>query len=121
MRSKIEPDDSINVNIIYLDKDMDDEETDVLFKKLDELDKIVNKNLIISFPEKFTLKEHFRKTLNDYLRKKSHENENFKVAIVTTLMNVKGYETFAKWMNGLVERQSIFENMANAREWISSS
>ena len=98
---------------------MTDEESDELLAylkdspKLNDLDKF-----IIDIPKPFIATEKFRINSHRFLHEVSKNNPDLKVAVVTTLMGVKGYEQFAKFVIGMVEKEQIFENLDDAKKWL---
>ncbi|MHA1684655.1 MAG: hypothetical protein ACTSUE_27200 [Promethearchaeota archaeon] len=120
MRTSIDIDEEMDSCTVVLDKEMDEKETNEVFSYLKEKKVHMMDRFILVFPEAFLFYEYFRMETNKFFRDGSNGNPDFNVAIVTTLMNVRGYEEFAKFINGLVGRQRIFEKLEDAETWLKN-
>ncbi|MBD3188010.1 hypothetical protein GF325_14330 [Candidatus Bathyarchaeota archaeon] len=121
MRTEIKINPAEDSCIVYLDGDMNEQETDEVYAFLREQDANEMDKFIMVFPNPFPFYEHFRMATNKYFRESAKKNPEFNVAIVTTLMRVRGYEEFAKFLNGLVGRQCIFESIDEALNWVKTA
>ncbi|MHA1714045.1 MAG: hypothetical protein ACTSXP_00235 [Promethearchaeota archaeon] len=120
MKSKIEIDEINNICIINLANRMNEEETDALFNYLDNEPKLKTfYKFICVIPEDFLLLEYFRKKAINYIREENKKSLQLKIAVVTKLMNVKGYESVARFVTNMISKEKIFESIQKAKEWLS--
>ncbi|MHA1697394.1 MAG: hypothetical protein ACTSWN_00985, partial [Promethearchaeota archaeon] len=106
MKSKIEIDEINNICIINLANRMNEEETDALFNYLDNEPKLKTfYKFICVIPEDFLLLEYFRKKAINYIREENKKSLQLKIAVVTKLMNVKGYESVARFVTNMISKE----------------
>ena len=112
MQTRFEFDDKLNACFIHFAGNMCDVETR---EALDELKSNVKAKkcdkFIALIPEKFSACEDFRLRIHRYIVALRKQNPKFKIAIVTTLHQVIGYERFAKLVTQMVEREQIFDTV----------
>jgi len=71
-------------------------------------------------PNPFRSCESFRINIHRYLLNAHKQNPGFVFAVVTTLMNVVGYEQFAKTVIRMFKEEQIFETFEDAQAWIDA-
>ncbi len=120
MQTRLEFNDKINACIIHFAEDMCGEETRDAMGELQANVRVKKCNKFIALiPEKFTACEDFRLQIHRLIVSMRKQNPKFKIAVVTTLHQVIGYERFAKLVTQMVEREQIFDTLEKAVEWIS--
>jgi len=121
METRFEFSEDGNVCVIYLANDMCEEESSAVlnYTEGDEMIRGCNKYIVV-VPEPFGACEDFRIQIHRLIRSNRKSNPNFRIAIVTTLLNVIGYEQFAKTVIGMVEREQIFDTLDEAIEWLKN-
>ncbi len=120
MQTRFEFDDKINACIIHFAENMCDAETHEALNELKNNTKARKCDKFIALiPEKFSACEEFRLQIHRNIVALRKQNPKFKVAVVTTLHQVIGYERFAKLVTQMVDREQIFDKFENAIAWIS--
>jgi len=118
--TRLEFNNKINTCIIHLAENMCEEETT---NALDALQHDANvkscDHFIALIPDKFTACEEFRLQIHRLIVSERKRNPKFKIAEVTRLHQVIGYERFAKLVTQMVGREEIFEKMEDAISWLS--
>ncbi len=120
MQTRLEFNDKIQTCIIYFAEDMCDAETRDALAELKKFAKTKRCDKFIAvIPKKFDSCEDFRMQVHRYIVAMRKQNPKFKIAVVTTLLKVIGYEQFATFVTQMVDRQQIFDNIDKAITWIS--
>lgn len=121
METRFDFEEETNTCIIYLAADMCEEESDVMLDTMKTDEKIQDYDkFIVVIPESFIACEEFRIKIHRIILARRKSNPRFRMAIVTTLLNVIGYEEFARTVIGMVNREQIFETLDEAVEWIQN-
>ncbi len=120
MQTRFEFNDKIKACIIHFAEDMCDAETHDALDELKTNTKLRKyDNFIAVIPEKFNSCEDFRVEVHRYILAMRKQNPKFKLAVVTTLLKVIGYEQFAKFVMQMVDRQQVFNTLEKAIAWLS--
>ena len=120
MQTRLEFNDKIKACIIHFAEDMCDAETRAALDELKNNTKVRKCDKFIAvIPKKFDSCEDFRVQVHRYIVTMRKQNPKFKIAVVTTLLKVIGYEQFATFVTQMVDREQIFDNIDKAISWIS--
>ncbi|MEX2685084.1 MAG: hypothetical protein Q6373_026155 [Candidatus Sigynarchaeota archaeon] len=120
MHTRIEFNDNVDACIIHLAENMCDEETRDALHELQANARVKKCDKFIAMiPDKFTACEDFRLQIHRLIVSMRKQNPKFRLAVVTKLHKVIGYERFAKLVTQMVDREQIFENIGDAIAWIS--
>jgi hypothetical protein len=120
LQTRLDFNDKIKACIIHFAEDMCDAETREALDELKANTKVIKCDKFIAvIPERFTACEDFRIQIHRYIVTLRKQNPRFKIAIVTTLLKVIGYERFAKLVTQMVDREQIFDTMDKATSWLS--
>jgi hypothetical protein len=110
--------------IVTLPGNVDEQEDAELLDYLQEIDfQEMYGNLhkfIAVVPDPFLSCESFRINIHRYLLNAHQQHPEFVFAVVTTLMNIVGYEQFAKTVIQMVKEEQIFETLEDAQAWIDA-
>ncbi|NMC06102.1 MAG: hypothetical protein GYA24_12875 [Candidatus Lokiarchaeota archaeon] len=121
MLTRIEFNDKIKACIIHFAENMCDSETRDVLNALKESKQIARYDKFIAvIPDQFTACEAFRLEVHRLIVLMRKQNPRFKIAVVTKLLTVIGYERFAKLVTQMVEKQEIFDTMDKAIAWIEN-
>ena len=121
MQTRLEFNDKLKACIIHFAEDMCDAETRDALNELKSNAKVRKYDKFIAvIPAKFDSCEDFRIQIHRYIVTMRKQNPKFKIAVVTTLLKVIGYEQFATFVTQMVDRQQIFDSIDKAMAWISS-
>jgi len=116
---RFECDDEINTCVIYFGNDMCEEESTIVLSALANDYQGYDKFIVV-IPDPFEVCESFRIQIHRYILAKRKTDPSFRIAVVTTLLKVIGYERFAKTVIGMIEREQIFDTLDEAIEWIKN-
>jgi hypothetical protein len=120
MQTRFEFNDKINACIVYFAEDMCDAETHETLDGLKTNAKIKKCDKFIAvIPDKFTACEDFRIQIHRYILSLRKQRPKIKLAVVTTLLGVIGYERFAKTVLKMVDQEQIFDTLDKAISWIA--
>ena len=109
--------------IITLPENVSGEEDEELMNYLQEIEFQETYGYVHKFiaivPTPFRAGESFRINIHRYILNAHQQHPEFVFAVVTTLMNVVGYERFAKEVMQMVNEEQIFETIEDAQAWIA--
>jgi hypothetical protein len=119
VQTKFEFNDAINACIIRFGENMCDEETTEALGELKTNARVQRCDKFIAvIPETFSACEEFRLQIHRYIVTLRKQNPKFRIAVVTKLLKVIGYERFAKLVTQMVEKEQIFDTMEKAIKWM---
>jgi hypothetical protein len=121
MKTKVELKKDDGVCLIFFDKNMDDAETTAFLEEFGNMDTEGIDKFIGIVPDEFSASERFRKQLHRKILDESKSNPSFRVAVVTKLLQVVGYERFAKFVTKMLDKEQVFQNLDDALDWIKSA
>jgi hypothetical protein len=120
LQTRLEFNDKIKACIINFVEDMCDAETHDVLDELKVNTKVSKCDKFIAvIPEKFNACEDFRIGVHRLIVQMRKQNPKFKIAIVTKLLAVIGYERFAKLVTKMVGKEEIFDTMDKAITWLT--
>ncbi|MBN2150415.1 MAG: hypothetical protein JW839_03110 [Candidatus Lokiarchaeota archaeon] len=121
LHTRLEFDDKTSACIIHFAEDMCDAEAHDVLDMLQNNARVKKSNKFIALiPDNFTACEDFRIQIHRLIVSQKRQDPDFKLAVVTELHQVIGYERFAKLVMQMVDREQIFERVEDALAWLSS-
>ena len=119
METSFDFDEKLGTCIVHFSANMCQEESNALLNDLKKNVKVQGySKFIVVIPESFTACEDFRIQIHRYIVTMRKKNPKFRIAIVTTLLRVIGYEQFAKTVIQMVDKEQIFDTMDKAIAWL---